>query len=92
MNVRISLSQVHAANKNIPRTDDDALLRQVAKLSIGYSGAELANLLNEAAIISVSALHPDRTLFYHVPIQSILARNGRMRDTPLLLEGLFISI
>ena len=52
-------AQVHARNKPIPREGndqypDDAILRQVAELTIGYSGAELANLLNEAAILAVS--------------------------------------
>ena len=35
----------------IPRGDDDALLREVSRRTRGYSGAELANLLNEGAIL-----------------------------------------
>jgi len=50
---RLRILQVHAKGKPIDRSDDDALLRQVADLAIGYSGAELANLLNEAAILAV---------------------------------------
>lgn len=50
---RLRILQVHAKDKPIDRSNDDALLRQVADLSIGYSGAELANLLNEAAILAV---------------------------------------
>ncbi|KAL4436128.1 hypothetical protein ABPG77_005576 [Micractinium sp. CCAP 211/92] len=50
---RLKILQVHARNKPIDRSNDDALLRQIADLSIGYSGAELANLLNEAAILAV---------------------------------------
>ena len=50
---RLRILQVHAKNKPIDRSNDDALLRQVAELTIGYSGAELANLLNEAAILGV---------------------------------------
>ena len=51
--------QVHAANRPIPRGGGqgqgaDALLHQVAERTIGYSGADLANLLNEASILSVS--------------------------------------
>jgi AAA+ lid domain len=51
-------AQVHARGKPIPRGgsdeyEDDALLSKVAELTIGYSGAELANLLNEAAILTV---------------------------------------
>ena len=33
--------------------DADAVLHRTAELTIGYSGAELANLLNEAAILMV---------------------------------------
>lgn len=46
--------QVHAANKPIDRSDGDQVLRRIAELAVGYSGAELANLLNEAAILAVS--------------------------------------
>lgn len=45
--------QVHARNKPLDRGNDDALLRAIADLAIGYSGAELANLMNEAAILAV---------------------------------------
>ena len=50
---RLKILQVHAKDKPIDRSNDDELLRQVAELTIGYSGAELANLLNEAAILAV---------------------------------------
>ena len=46
--------QVHAANKPIDRSNDDRVLHRIAELAVGYSGAELANLLNEAAILAVS--------------------------------------
>lgn len=49
---------MHAKNKPIPHDNDDALLRTVADLTIGYSGAELANLLNEAAILAVGVATP----------------------------------
>jgi ATP-dependent Zn protease len=53
--------QVHARNKPIDRSGDaeheeDALLHRVAALAVGYSGAELANLLNESAILAVCRL------------------------------------
>ena len=50
---RLKILQVHAKGKPIDRSDDDKLLSKVADLTIGYSGAELANLLNEAAILAV---------------------------------------
>jgi len=51
-------AQVHAKDKPIPREGDevwesDALLHRVAELTIGYAGADLANLLNEASILMV---------------------------------------
>ncbi len=45
---------MHAANKPIDRGNGDQVLRRIAELAVGYSGAELANLLNEAAILAVS--------------------------------------
>ena len=50
---------MHAKEKVIPRGGDDvwesdALLHRVAELTIGMAGADLANLLNEAAILMVS--------------------------------------
>lgn len=49
---------MHAKDKAIPREGDevwesDALLHKVAEQTIGYAGADLANLLNEAAILMV---------------------------------------
>ncbi len=50
---------MHAKDKQIPRGGDDvwesdALLHRVAELTVGLAGADLANLLNEAAILMVS--------------------------------------
>ena len=60
----MALLQVHAANKPIDRSNNDAVLRRVAELAVGYSGAELANLLNEGAILAVSTPpHPGYALF-----------------------------
>eukprot|EP00889_Picochlorum_renovo_P004218 jgi/Picre1/31248/NNA_006602.t1 len=50
---RLKILEVHAKGKPIDRSDDNAMLEKVADLTIGYSGAELANLLNEAAILAV---------------------------------------
>jgi len=59
---RLSTLRVHAEGKIIPRDadsvsedfpDGDALLRTAALLTRGYSGADLANMLNEAAILAV---------------------------------------
>ena len=61
---------MHAKDKPIPREGDavwesDALLREVAERTIGYAGADLANLLNEAAILMVS-----RVIQYGISISS----------------------
>ena len=50
---RYQILKVHARDKQIPRGDDDAVLRDAALKAAGYSGAELANMLNEAAILQV---------------------------------------
>ena len=64
---RLAVLDVHAAGKIIPRGADsvsedfpggDALLRTTALLTPGYSGADLANLLNEAAILAVRRNKP----------------------------------
>lgn len=46
---REKILNVHAANKPL---DDDVDLVSLAKLTPGFSGADLANLLNEAAILT----------------------------------------
>ena len=50
---RLKILGVHAAGKPVDRSGGDALLRRVAAKTIGWSGAELANLMNEAAIFMV---------------------------------------
>ena len=46
---RLSILQVHARNKKLA---DDVSLEIVARRTPGFSGADLANLLNEAAILT----------------------------------------
>ena len=45
--------QVHAEGKPIDRSNNDAVLQRMADLAVGLTGAELANALNEAAIMAV---------------------------------------
>lgn len=47
---RLAILQVHARNKAFENIDD---LEEIAKISRGFSGADLENLLNEAAILAV---------------------------------------
>ena len=46
---RLSILQVHARNKTLA---DDVSLETIARRTPGFSGADLANLLNEAAILT----------------------------------------
>ena len=46
---RIAILKVHARGKNL---DPAVALAQIAQRTIGFSGADLANLLNEAAILA----------------------------------------
>ena len=48
-NERQAILAVHAANKKI---DPAVSLAQIAQRTVGFSGADLANLLNEAAILA----------------------------------------
>jgi hypothetical protein len=70
---RLKILDVHARGKQIPRGEDNAFLWEVARKAVGYSGAELANLLNEAAILQVRS-------FPH--INSSLVRLFSCRHTP----------
>src|SRR6202007_2600164 len=51
---RVAILQVHARGK---RLDRSANLEVVARGTPGFSGADLANLVNEAAIVAVRANH-----------------------------------
>ena len=46
---RLSILQVHARNKKL---DKDLTLESIARRTPGFTGADLANLLNEAAILT----------------------------------------
>lgn len=63
---RLKILEVHVREKQVPRGQDDAFLREVARKAVGYSGAELANLLNEAAILQVRSC-PTYAVFVGLP-------------------------
>jgi cell division protease FtsH len=46
---RISILKVHARNKNFA---DDVSIKNLAQRTVGFAGADLANVLNEAAILA----------------------------------------
>ena len=49
INGRVDILKVHSRNKPLESTVD---LREVAKMTVGFTGADLANLLNEAALLA----------------------------------------
>lgn len=49
LNGRLAILQVHAKNKKI---SSDVSIKTIARRTPGFSGADLANLLNEAAILT----------------------------------------
>jgi cell division protease FtsH len=73
---RLEILRIHAAKR---RLAPDVDLERLAALTVGHSGAELANLLNEAAIIAV---HADSDVIKNVHVEQ--ARDkillGRLRS------------
>lgn len=74
--------QVHAAGKPISHEggegyETEALLHQAAERTVGYSGAELAGLLNEAAILAVCTSWCISTLLKLVLVRSSCYRHER---------------
>ena len=47
---RLAILKVHARNK---RLSDDVDLEEIAMMTVGFSGADLSNILNEAGIIAL---------------------------------------
>ena len=58
LNGREAILKIHAKNKKIDPTVD---LRSIAEDTAGFTGAELANILNEAAIIATIKRHSSIT-------------------------------
>ncbi|XP_074290117.1 ATP-dependent zinc metalloprotease FTSH 7, chloroplastic-like [Silene latifolia] len=48
---RLAILNVHASKKNIPLTED-VDLNAIATMTTGFTGADLANLVNEAALLA----------------------------------------
>ena len=49
INGRVEILKVHSRNKPLESSVD---LREVARMTVGFTGADLANLLNEAALLA----------------------------------------
>lgn len=67
---REAILKVHAANKHL---GDDVNLQQIAQTTAGFSGADLENLLNEAAIDSAKC---DRGFIVQKDIQDAFVKVG----------------
>lgn len=67
---REEILKVHAANK---RLGDDVNLETIARTTAGFVGADLENLLNEAAILAASA---DRKFIGQADIEKALIKVG----------------
>lgn len=55
-NEREEILKIHAKNKKLA---EDVSLKEVAQFTVGFSGAQLENLMNEAAIEAVRAKHTE---------------------------------
>merc|ERR1712176_833419 len=75
---RIDILKIHARNKPI---SDDVSLVQIANRTPGFSGADLANLLNEAAILATR--YKKATISKNEVTQAIDRIIGGIAGTPM---------
>ena len=83
VNDRLEILKIHAAKAPLAADVD---LDRLARLTVGHSGADLANLLNEAAIIAVQA---DAALITADHIEQARDRIllGRVREGVVVTDG-----
>ena len=92
MNDSLCMLQVHAANKPIDRSNNDQVLHRVAELAVGYSGAALANLLNEAAILAVSKHRCSLMLNGHLFLCHTRHHNCMFRINVAVIHACFVLL
>jgi cell division protease FtsH len=80
---RAEILRVHAAGRPF---DPDVDLERLAQLTVGHSGADLANLLNEAAIIAVQQ-ECDRITNAHIEQARDKVLLGRVRSGVVVGEA-----
>ncbi len=80
---RLEILRVHAGKRPL---GDDVDLERLAAITVGYSGADLANLLNEAAIIAVQE---DCTCIAarHIELARDKVMLGRLRSGVVISDG-----
>jgi len=83
VNDRAEILRVHAAGRPF---DEDVDLERLAQLTVGHSGADLANLLNEAAIIAVQQ-ECDRITNDHIEQARDKVLLGRVRSGVVVGEA-----
>jgi cell division protease FtsH len=79
---RRQILQIHAVKVSLA---PDVDLDRLAQITTGFSGADLANLINEAALLAVRRGAQDVTMAdFDLAIERVVA--GLQRDTPLVGE------
>ncbi|MBZ2175939.1 AAA family ATPase [Schnuerera sp. xch1] len=90
MNARQQILEVHTRNKPL---DKSMNIKDIAKKTHGLSGAELANIANEAAIIAVRNKETKLTLkHFDLAIERVVAGLEVKNPTVLLKEKKTVSI
>ena len=80
---RAEILRVHAADRPL---DPDVDIEKLAQLTVGHSGADLANLLNEAAIIAVQN-ECDRITNSHIEQARDKVLLGRVRSGVVVAQA-----
>jgi cell division protease FtsH len=80
---RLEILRIHAAESKLA---PDVDLERLAQLTVGHSGAELANLLNEAAIIAVQS-DSDAISNEHIEQARDRILLGRVRSGVIVTDG-----
>src|SRR5690606_13735813 len=80
---RLEILRVHASKRPLA---EDIDLERLAAITVGYSGADLANLLNEAAIVAVQE-NCTRIEARHVEMARDKVMLGRLRSGVVISDG-----
>ncbi|MGD8278880.1 MAG: ATP-dependent zinc metalloprotease FtsH [Gemmatimonadota bacterium] len=79
---RFEILRIHTAGVDLAREED---LKRVAQMTPGFSGADLANIVNEAALMAVRASRETVTLAdFELALERVIA--GLQRKEPLAGE------
>ena len=82
---RVKISEVHFKNKKVK---EDVDLNEIASLTSGFSGADIANLANEAAIYSVrknqTSISRDNVLEAYEKITIGITSNVQEKDEKVI--------